>query len=237
MIQLVHTPAAQAAPSDAMRLSFDPCWFEAPRERSHAYFPAFSHVTLAVQAALRREVPKTHLSDIERFRDTRMVYPLLVYASSRPFRGQPKTEFTYDVVNRALMKKFYFSVGQNLPYVLAAVADRLRAAGMPDIAKLYRPDRSRVIVTTVNRLKICRRRLEALLVSETLMVNHLLMFAGSSKLTIKERAAITEKCNQVWTSRLRRLFAKHDYTGLAPKLLSAATEALKSQLLEQALAV
>src|SRR5438309_592103 len=161
-----------------VRLSFDRCWFRAPHERSPEYFPAFVRVSIAVQGTLRRTLPDRYLSDIERFRDTRMIYPLLVYAASRPFPGQPRTEFTYDVVDRVLMRKFHLSVGRNLPVLLAQVSARLRAAGMADVARHYRPDRARIIMATVDRLKICRRRLEALVVSETLMVDHLLLFAG-----------------------------------------------------------
>src|SRR5437667_495478 len=101
-------------PHNAVKLSFDRCWFDAPRERSHRYHPAFLRVSLAVQKTLRRVLPELYLSDIEHFRDTRMVYPLLVYAASRPFQGEPRTEFTYDVVNQALMRRFHFSVSRNL---------------------------------------------------------------------------------------------------------------------------
>jgi len=231
MTRRIPAPSAHvAAPHKALRLSFDPCWFDAPYERSHLYFPAFIRVSITVQAMLRHALPERYLSEIERFRDTRMIYPLLVYAASRPFPGQPRTEFTYDVVNRDLMRKFHLSVGRNLPIVLAAVSARLRAAGMADVAKQYRPDRASNIMATVERLKICRRRLEALLVTETLMVNHLLLFAGSRSLPARERAKIVSKCEKVWLSRLRRLFARQDYTFLAPEILAVATEALKYEI-------
>lgn len=227
-IQAPRKRGRQRRPSTG--LSFDPCWFDAPPERSSLYYPAFAPASRAVQAILRSELPQIYLADIERFRDTRMIYPLLVYAASRPFPGQPRTEFTYDILNRAIMKKFHFSVGVNLPVVLASVSERLRNAGMDDVARHYRPDNARVIMSTVERLKVCRRRLESLLVSETLMVNSLLLFAGSKSLPPSAQARIMEKCEKVWLSRLRRLFAKQDYTQLAPQLLAAATEAFKSYM-------
>lgn len=230
MTQSIPVLAHAAAPHNAIRLSFDRCWFNAPHERSPLYFPAFVRVSIAVQAMLRRALPERYLSEIDRFRDTRMIYPLLVYAASRPFPGQPRTEFTYDVLNRTLMRKFYLSVGRNLPATLAAISSRLRAAGMNDVAAHYRPDRARNIMATVERLKICRRRLEALLVTETLMMNHLLLFAGSGSQPARERTRIASKCEKVWLSRLRRLFARQDYTFLAPEILAAATAALKSQM-------
>jgi hypothetical protein len=230
MTQTIQVPTNLAAFRPAVSLSFDRAWFRAPNERSRLYYPAFIRVSIAFQTTLRRVLPELHLSEIERFRDTRMVYPLLVYAASRPFPGQPRTEFTYDVVNRVLMRKFHLSVGRNLPAVLVDVAARLRAAGMGDVAKSYRPDRARIIIATVENLKICRRRLEALLVTETLMMNHLLLFAGSGSLGVAERMRITAKCEKVWLARLRRLFAKQDYTFLAPEILDVATAALKSEI-------
>ena len=226
---------ASAAPlrantSGAVRLDFDPCWFEAPYERSQQYFPAFVRVSIAVQATLRRRLQESYLAEIQRFRDTRMIYPLLVYAASRPFPGQPRTEFTYDVLNQALMHKFQLSVVRNLPDLLADVWARLRAAAMADVAAYYRPERVRTIIATVDRLKICRRRLEALLVTETLMVNHLLLFAGSGSLPPNLQKKIVAKCEKVWLSRLRRLFAKQDYTFLGPEILAIATDALKCEL-------
>lgn len=231
-VQITDAPAFEFP--DGFTLSFDPCWFQAPRERSLAYFPAFARVSIVLQTMLRRAIPAIHLSEIEHFRDTRMIYPLLVYVASRPFPGEPKTEFTYDVVDRVLMRKFYNSVGHNLPIVLAEVWERLRAAGMADVAVHYRPSRASVIMATVIKLKVCRRRLEALLVSETLMVNQLLLFAGSATLEPKLRASIAAKCEKIWLSRLRRLFAKQDYTALGPDLMAAATEALKSGIQDYA---
>lgn len=231
MTERIQAPGVHAAaPHNAVRLTFDRCWFDAPHERSHDYFPVFVRVSIAVQGMLRRALPERYLAEIEHFRDTRMIYPLLVYAASRPFPGQPRTEFTYDILNRAIMRKFYLSVGRNLPAVLAGVSARLRAAGMGDVAKHYRPDQARAIMATVDRLKTCRRRLEALVVTETLMMNHLLLFAGSRSLPARERTKIVSKCEKVWLSRLRRLFAKQDYTFLAPEILAVATKVLKSQI-------
>jgi hypothetical protein len=65
-------------------------------------------------------------------------------------------------------------------------------------------------------------------VTETLMVNHLLLFAGSRSLPSKDRAKIALKCEKLWLSRLRRIFAKQDYRFLAPDILAIATTALKA---------
>ena len=96
-------------------LSFDSSWFEAPQERTPSFFPTFIRVSVAIQTRLRRRLPEIYLADIERFRDTRMVYPLLVYAASRPFSSQSRTDFSYDILNPKLMRRFHYSVRQNLP--------------------------------------------------------------------------------------------------------------------------
>jgi hypothetical protein len=87
---MIHQIQFPNAPHKATKLSFDPCWFDAPHERLHDYFPAFIRVSVAVQAALRRALPQRYLTEIERFRDTRMIYPLLVYTASRPCPGDPR---------------------------------------------------------------------------------------------------------------------------------------------------
>src|SRR5258708_1689671 len=93
---------------------FPPPWFDAPPESSTVFFPAFVRVSMALQAELRRLLPELFLSDLDRFEDVQMVYPLLVYGASRPFPGEPRTDFTYDILNRDMMKMFYFSPRNDL---------------------------------------------------------------------------------------------------------------------------
>lgn len=207
-------------------LTFEPCWFNAPPERTAEFFPAFVRVSTAVQGALRRTLPEVYLADTTLFRDTRMVYPLLIYAASRPYNTRLRTDFTYDILNPDLMRKFYFSVRLNLPKVLADVNARLHAAGMNDLARQYRPEKSADIIEIVNRLRICRRRLEALLITETRMVNDLIRFSGIATRSAKERDKIAARCEHQWLAKLRRLWARRDYTSLAPGILAAATSAL-----------
>jgi hypothetical protein len=221
----MNNPAAATTSRD-VALTFEPCWFNAPPERTAQFFPAFVRVSTAVQAALRCTLPETYLADTTLFRDTRMVYPLLIYAASRPYNTRLRTDFTYDILNPDLMRKFYFSVRLNLPRILADVNARLRAAGMNDLARQYRPERSADIIEIVNRLRVCRRRLEALLITETRMVNDLIRFSGIATRPEKERAQIAARCEKQWLTKLRRLWARRDYTALGPGILSAATTAL-----------
>ncbi len=208
------------------RLNFDSCWFQAPRERTPDFFPKFIRISVAVQAGLRQRLPEIYLADIERFRNTRMVYPLLVYAASRPFSSESRTDFSYDILNPALMRRFRYSVRKNLPRLLDNAAQRLRAAGMNDVARQYRASKSSDIIETVDRLKICRRRLEAVIVAETRLIDALFQFAGSDRLPLKERTKIWASVSKEWLSVLRRLYARKDFRWLGPELVARAREAV-----------
>ena len=66
----------------------DPSWLSLPAERSAAFLPTFARVSVAVQSVLRERVPAVHFQNLERFRDWKSAYPMLVYEASRPFRGR-----------------------------------------------------------------------------------------------------------------------------------------------------
>jgi hypothetical protein len=206
--------------------SFDPRWFDAPPEKSTHFFPTFVRVSMALQAELRRLLPERYLSVLERCEDIHMVYPLLVYGASRPFPGEPRTDFTYDILNKEMMKTFYFSVRTDLPAMLAPIWQRLRAAGLDRIAAYYRPDRSKRIIASVQRLKMTRRRLNHILMMETRMVNDLIAFAGIKELHPRRQQQAARKCSKALLIRLRRIFAKHDFTGIAQEVIDAITPAL-----------
>jgi hypothetical protein len=230
MSLLIDIPPARAAALSAPEVSFDRCWFRAPSEKSPEFLPVFAEISVAVQAALRRAIPAKYLCDLNLYRDSRMAYPLLAYAASRPYRAAARADFTYDILNSAHMHRFYYTAAHRLPAILRPLNERLCAAGMRAVAADYHPSEARYIVGTVDRLKICRRRLEALMFSETMMVNHLLAFAGSRSLSVAARKVLVEKCRRVWLVKLRRMYARKDFTSVAPEVLAAATHALRSAL-------
>jgi hypothetical protein len=206
--------------------TFPPQWFDAPPETSTDFFPAFVRVSMALQAELRRLLPGIFLSDLERFENVHMVYPLLVYGASRPFPGAPRTDFTYDILNREMMKTFYFSARNDLPVMLASIWKRLRDAGLRELAVNYRPDRSKRIIVSVQRLKIERRRLNHILTMETRMVNDLIGFAGVQGLSPFKRQSLARRIRKALIMRLRRIYAKHDFTELVEEIIDAITPAL-----------
>ncbi len=208
-------------------LSFHPRWFDVPLETSIHFFPTFVRVSMALQEQLRRVLPECYLSDLERFKDIQMVYPLLVYSASHPFPGEPRTDLTYDVLNRDMMRSFYFSVRQELPTLLRPIFRRLRAAGLKEIAAYYRPDRSTRIITMVQRLKKTRRRLYHIVMMEGRMVNDLAAFAGSRELRPRMQIRIANQCRKRLLMGLRRIYAKYDFTGPAQEIVDRITEVLR----------
>jgi hypothetical protein len=206
--------------------TFPPQWFDAPRELSAEFFPAFVRVSMALQAELRRLLPNLYLSDVKRFENTHMAYPLLVYGASRPFPGAPRTDFTYDILNREMMKMFYFSARNDLPAMLASIYKRLRAAGLAEIAAKYRADRSKRIIASVQRLKGERRRLNHIVTMETRMVNDLIGFAGTRDLSPFRQQMVARRIRKALTMRLRRIYAKYDFTARIDEIIDAITPAL-----------
>ena len=100
------------------------CWLAAPDERSPAFFPVFTEVSVAVQRTLREHVPNTYFADLEVFRNTKTAYPMLVYQASHPFRGKLRTDLTYDVLNPQTLAALFRTVKLALPELL----DRMEAS-------------------------------------------------------------------------------------------------------------
>src|SRR5579864_4304553 len=105
------------------------CWLAAPDERSPAFFPMFTEVSVAVQSTLREHVPNTYFTDLAAFGNTKTAYPMLVYQASHPFRGKLRTDLTYDVLNPQTLTALFRSVKLTLPELLDRVEARLHAAG------------------------------------------------------------------------------------------------------------
>src|SRR5258707_11506217 len=128
-----------------------------------------------------------------------------------------------------MMKSFFFSVRRELPALLAPSCRRLRAAAMKEIASSYRPDRSKRIIAMVQRLKRTRRRLYHIVTMEGRMVNDLIAFAGIKELRPRRQLTIASQCRKKLLMRLRRIYAKYDFTGLAQEIVDGITPALEGR--------
>ena len=204
------------------------CWLAAPDERSPAFFPVFTQVSVAVQRALRVHVPSTYFSDLSAFRNTKTAYPMLVYQATQPFRSKLRTDLTYDVLNPQTLAALFRSVKLTLPELLDRMEARLRAAGSGELAVKYARKRAPEIVQSVQRLNRSRKCLYILIRSEALLVNALVELGGLGGWPAKLQARRVASFEKKWNFQLRRLYPGMDFTWLAPALLDAATEALLS---------
>ena len=102
-----------------------------PRERDPGFFHVYSAVSVAVQRVLRQWLPYVYFSDIENYDDLGQAFPLLVYQSLRPFPGQSRGEFTYDVLspNSPLLEGRFPT--RALAHVLRRVSQLLTGAEKP----------------------------------------------------------------------------------------------------------
>ena len=206
--------------------TFPAAWFTIPPEASKNFFPAIVRVSVALQTELRRILPQQYFSKVERFENPHQVNPLLVYAASRPFRARCRTDFAWDTLNKKVMKSFYLTVHNKLSHVLAPVYRRLREAGLNDIARAYRPDRSTNIIAVAQRHKLERHRLHHILTIESRMVNDLVPFAGAGKMDPVRQQQLAQKCGKAFLKDLRRIYGKYDYTPFAQEIIDAITPAL-----------
>jgi len=206
----------------------DACWLSLPAERSAAFLPTFARISVALQAALRAHVPAVYFHNLERFRDWKSAYPMLVYQASRPFRGRVRTELTYDVLNPRLMAILFRRAKNNMIPLLERVEAGLRQGGFEELAGYYSLKRTPGIIETVQRLSASRRCLYRLVRSESALVDALVDLSGLGNVPVKEQAKRRAAFRKKWQFQLRRLYAGVDFSAIAPALLESATKALLS---------
>jgi hypothetical protein len=205
-------------------------WFQAPAEGSGPFYPTFRRISIALQMEMRRCIPSGYFSVLERYRDVRTAYPMLVYQCSRSFRGRSKTDYTHDVLNSVSMARMFRLTRPRLTRALPALVAQLQAAGLDDTAKFYDPKNAGRILRAVRTQMKYRRPLEALLVGEGRLVNELIRFHAASSSTERQRASMVKLFRKRWTGTLRHIFPGSDFRQCGPGVLNAATRALASSL-------
>jgi hypothetical protein len=143
-------------------------WRSEPPERDPLYFRTWQRVSVALQKSLRSWIPKWYFDDLQRFEDRDSAHQFLVYAACRPCFGRPRTEFTYDLADVAVLDSALYNVGRSLQTVLRAVEIRLSEAGMPELGRRYSPVWNQDIQRAVKRNP---KRLIGLLAAEAKVVN------------------------------------------------------------------
>lgn len=210
-------------------------WLEVPEERDPDFFPVFAAVSVAVQQALRRWLPYLYFSDPERYDDPTLAHPLLVYASTPPFPGQPRAAFTYDLMDRDNTPLRRRSTKRELVARLKSTEQILLAVGRPQTAERYSPRAARAILAAVERHP---RLLNKLLVADTFFVDAVIglglaarEFKAGRQANLHRAVPDLNRFSGDFTARfhrpLRRLYSGQDFPSLGSLLLLEATRALR----------
>ena len=155
-----------------------------------------------------------------------MAYPMLLYQASRPFRGNSRTEFTYDLLNPLLITNLVRGAKPKLMELVAQVEARLRAQGLDELADKYAARGIAESLKAIKKVYRGRRCLHGLIRGENVLVDALIQLNGLGTLAAKDRVRRMATLEKKWSWQLRRLYPGTDFTWLGPVLFDAATKAL-----------
>jgi hypothetical protein len=214
------TGAARLRDRAALLLATHPAWTGAPPERHPAYFRTWQAVSLAVQQALRCWIPEIYFLDPARYEDRDAAFPLLVYAASRPCRGRPCTEFTYDVADEGVLPRALHQIGGSLQSVLETVERSLYDGDRPALARRYASRWHQDVLRAVQRKP---RPLLSLLGDEAAVVNALVGLGSGRKMQAVKPFA------RAASMALRTMYGE-DLRPLSLRLMEEATRTLESNV-------
>ncbi len=209
-------PAAALRDHAAMLVATHPAWINAPDELQARYFQTWQAVSQALQKALRTWIPETYFRDPARYEDRDAAFPLLVYAASRPCRGRPRTEFTYDVVDEETLPAAFHLIGSSLQAVLGKVEQRLHESGRPELARRYAPRWHQDVLRAVQKKP---RQFLGLLGDEAAVVNSVIDLGTAHRMQAVKPFA-------KWATVALRSMYGMDLRSLAFAALDEATRAL-----------
>jgi hypothetical protein len=216
-------PMAAARDLAASLVLRDPAWINTPNERDPLYFSVWQKVSLALQRSLRNWVAEEYFREIARYQDRDSAYPMLVYASTRLCYGRPRTEFTYDLRDypdrRDTLAETWKMTGRSLQDRMTAIEILLREAGMPALARRYKPVWYQDVMAAVRKRP---RRFVALLAAESTVINALIDMGSERSAAAINR--FTKRANR----SLRSVYGM-DLRKLAVRMLEEATCVLRAQ--------
>ena len=197
-------------------------WRFAPSERAAAFTDAFGAIARDLQQSLRQQLPSRYFLPADSHLDRRRSLAMLVYQCSRPTPRRRGREFTYDIVDRAMMAGFYWGVRQVLPAELAWLQAHMLTAGRYTQARAYAPRHSAAIVAEV---RAHPQLLGRLLSAEGSLVRDLLQFAEAfpREDSPLRAARLRDNLLHSWTRTLSRVYPSLDASGLAGGLFESAT--------------
>jgi len=193
---------------------------------------------VAVPMALRRWLPYAYFSDLSRFENLSLAYPLLFYRSTYPCSGKPRSDFAYDLVAAD-------SPGIARPWaarILATALGRaerlLIAGGRRELAYCYRPWRSRDVL---DGLLLRPRFINELLTNDEFLIDRLVGLGVAARelaahsgvnarRTAKDLSIVLEGFNAAVNRKLRRVYGGQQAVSLGSLLMVEATSALAAAL-------
>lgn len=214
--------SATCEKSDASDIDFS-IWKMAPKERTPAYFPTYSTVSRAMQAAMRGWVHEWFQANPEVLMRPHTAYPILVYQCTHPFAGKRTNIFTYDIQETEVLDRAFSSAAKTLARELKAL-DTKRFSWFT--REHYFAYRSREVVKYVARN---RKAIYKMLNVETVLMNSILNFAVVDVPTLGLEAAV-KLLRRAFEVQLRRFSTEIDMTVRVDELLKVATDALMTKL-------
>ncbi|MDP8988776.1 MAG: hypothetical protein M3N41_01680 [Acidobacteriota bacterium] len=209
-------PGAALRDRAALLVATHPAWINAPDELQAGYFQTWQAVAQALQKALRGWISESYFRDPASYEDRDAAFPMLVYAASRPCRGRPRTEFTYDVVAEETLPAAFHLIGSSLQAVLAKVEQRLYECGRPELARRYAPRWHQDVLRAVQKKP---RQFLGLLGDEAAVVNSVIDLGTAHRMQAVKPFA-------KWATVALRSMYGMDLRSLACDALDEATRAL-----------
>ena len=143
VIFAVLDPAATLRDTAATLVLTDPVWLKAPAGNDPRHFHAWQRVSMSLQTSLRSWTAEQYFRDIVRLEDRDAAYPMMVYHAARVCHSRARGEFTYAFHDfpacRLTLALALKMTGRNLQTILATTEQRLKDAGMAELARRYAP--------------------------------------------------------------------------------------------------
>lgn len=163
---------------------------------------------------------------------------MLVYRFSRPFRGTPRSEFTYDVLNPGTFGMAFHPGRQKMIGGLQPIVQALIEHGDPKTAKYYiNKRRPRILAAVIKQwnsihdLFTCDKLCVNQLVKLGLRANQLNQeLANNGDRPGKDLPDVADDCAKTFEIALRRLCECQEFVTLGPMVLIEATAALNNTM-------
>jgi hypothetical protein len=208
--------------SDAAAIDFS-VWRNAPKERTPAYFPTYSAVSRAMQAAMRGWVRDWFQANPDILKRPQTAYPILVFQCTRPFAGKRTNIFTYDVQETETLDRAFSSAARGLAAELKTIDTKRFDWFTREYYFAYRNNE------VVKQVKKNRRAIYKMLNVETVLMNNILNFAVVDVPTLGLEPAV-KLLRRAFEVQLRRFSIEFDMTVRVDELLKIATDALRAKL-------